>query len=133
MYKFGTVTITRLIDESFETYNWIRAVLSSILVRTSHVNILIILKVNSMHVRIGCSFLCRNKDDEIFYVYAAPGLAPYSMKTSTASDVETFIESFRNISRHELMTKSNENDDNVFFSSNINPYKLVCLYIWVTK
>ena len=110
----------RLIDENFNAYEWIHSVLSSIL-------------VNFMSIRIGCSFLCKNKDDELYYVYAAPSLAPYSIKTQSTMELERFIDAFKGVTCPELMNMSHKTDENVFEGSNVIPYKPVCLYIWMTK
>ena len=89
-----------------------------------------------MTIRIGCSFLCRNKDEldqYTNYVYAAPALAPFKASVGSTEEVNKFIDSFKNFSVHDLLHKSFEEDDNPFKGSAVVPYKAVCLYIWISK
>ena len=77
--------------------------------------------------------MSKNKEEQLFYTYACPALAPFKLKTNSVEDLEAFIDRFKGWTHQDFLMQCFENDSNPYGSSDIMPYKLVSVYIWITK
>ena len=68
-------------------------------------------------IQLECSYLCRNKEGTIFYVYAASAAAPFKTKANSPEQVEEFVDQFKGLTHQDFLLRCFSNDENPFGSS----------------
>ena len=87
-----------------------------------------------MYLRIGFSFMTRNKDKDVRYWYTCHAEAVYSSFVQNEKEVSSFIEALKNKREsHHLEAITKSNIDGPFEESSISVYKLVAATFWITK
>ena len=101
-----------------------------------------------MVVRIGFSFLMKKqKDQDLVYIYESKSLAQlYKLRDQVninkisvfeyfKVDAEQLVVKYQNKSYQDLLMETYvaQEEDNVFTKSGLDPFKLICSYIWIYK
>ena len=112
--------VQKLCHNECNLKGWIEKVFKTVLVN------------DFIDIKISFSYLTINKEKQLFYVWASPGLPSYTLRQTNVVEMEKFIAEFDD-SEATVLEKTFENNTEPWNVSEVEPLKLVCSYIYILK